>query len=739
MNLAIDATAHRILRYQNSSLHEWEVGLDLTHREIIHSAEEILLQQKNAALHWQSYHYQSIVPMLVRVEEEMNRVQIEVNSLVLAEKELQHEMSQRNEAIDKRKEVEWNTRVMNNAKRRQQLMDALGVLIDSVQSLAQLAKESDGGGGGGGGRSVCTSEEEVDDPFTCLLARVMHRLDSIQRVQGALVEEIVSGGYRVEEKWKAGSLVIQDFIDEKISDVVEINRNADTSRVVINKGIQQLGDTLSVLEGESAMAGGLLDVEGGDDKMNLRDMAEAELRDNLMSYTQREVDKLWRVGEGEGEGEASSIETMLHDSFDMVWSSNAIQQEVNSSLGVIVEKYWDGIDGMIPNPSAIEVHEPGAEGEAGEGGEREREVDGEEHNKVQEVISNQMRIALIDQIGDWINERDREGGVGSDAIALSSALSEVEEEMSKEPIPPPESLRLPSGALSPSLLSSLDDILNTFPPADISCHLDERKSAELFRKSSLLLASIVSSHQADGLSLQEIVNLVRTQLENTTSLDMSQVTPNEVTPSRQYINYAAWPRGGHVVPPSASSSLYSLTALPFVQTSNAISNTLFTTGLEKRGANARVIVDHLDPKEPGDCYAFEGSVGNITLSLHSPVDVYQVAVYHLSASESPSASLGSSPGDFAVTGWVSRPVLRGSLLNKIWIPPNKGYDLGVFSYDPSPSAPPLQLFQVRRTDESGEIHPPFSAITFSILNNGGHPEFTCVYRLQVLGELSHTF
>ncbi|PSN55678.1 hypothetical protein C0J52_03188 [Blattella germanica] len=125
------------------------------------------------------------------------------------------------------------------------------------------------------------------------------------------------------------------------------------------------------------------------------------------------------------------------------------------------------------------------------------------------------------------------------------------------------------------------------------------------------------------------------------------------------------------------------------------------------------------PLQPGTCWAFYGSNGKVIVQLSAAIHITSVALEHISPKLSTTGNIDSAPKDFAV--FVSMPGLESSSANEVF--------LGSFSYDKN--GPSRQIFDIDRK-ELGEA---FNAVVLHILSNHGHPEYTCVYRFRVHGEI----
>ncbi|KAK9695593.1 Sad1 / UNC-like C-terminal [Popillia japonica] len=117
---------------------------------------------------------------------------------------------------------------------------------------------------------------------------------------------------------------------------------------------------------------------------------------------------------------------------------------------------------------------------------------------------------------------------------------------------------------------------------------------------------------------------------------------------------------------------------------------------------------------PGECWAFKGSRGCTIIQLLGKVRITGVTLEHISPSMSPSGQITTAPKDFTIKGMQSVDDSSPDLLGK-------------FSYDVKGTR--LQYFEMPSSDKA------YNLIEFKVLSNHGHPDFTCVYRLRVHGEL----
>ncbi|VDD91966.1 unnamed protein product [Enterobius vermicularis] len=116
---------------------------------------------------------------------------------------------------------------------------------------------------------------------------------------------------------------------------------------------------------------------------------------------------------------------------------------------------------------------------------------------------------------------------------------------------------------------------------------------------------------------------------------------------------------------------------------------------------------------PGECWAFEGGNGVITVKLSQPANVSAVSYEHLSAKLNPDGTISSAPKNFQIWGYNNLEESTGRLLGEY-----KYSDLG----------PPLQFFKTQTS-----VLPTLAKyIEFRILSNYGS-KYTCLYRFRVHG------
>ncbi|XP_036608936.1 sperm-associated antigen 4 protein [Trichosurus vulpecula] len=119
---------------------------------------------------------------------------------------------------------------------------------------------------------------------------------------------------------------------------------------------------------------------------------------------------------------------------------------------------------------------------------------------------------------------------------------------------------------------------------------------------------------------------------------------------------------------------------------------------------------------PGNCWAFQGSKGQVVIRLPGQVQLSDITLQHPPPSVAHTGGASSAPKDFAVYG------LQGDDKTEIL--------LGKFTFEVEKSE--IQTFHLKN-------EPPmaFPKVKIQILSNWGHPRFTCLYRVRAHGLRSH--
>ena len=223
------------------------------------------------------------------------------------------------------------------------------------------------------------------------------------------------------------------------------------------------------------------------------------------------------------------------------------------------------------------------------------------------------------------------------------------------------------------------------------------------------------------------------------------VSSMSTTIQQQHFDYAVWPRGGRVVPPGQTAFFFGetlvLTALPFIASMGPMKRIRYNLKLDRESADESVLISHNTiagagySKEKGySCYAFKGSKGAVTVTLHSAVKVSEVQILY-----SPRVNnrrTADAPKSVQLIGWTDLP---SSLSRK------QGVNLGMYQYnisDPSGTIDPrsweLQSFFIPDIKtQNGDSYPPFRAVTVYVFSNHGDVTQTRICRVRVLGELAY--
>ncbi|NXQ89895.1 SUN2 protein, partial [Nyctibius grandis] len=165
---------------------------------------------------------------------------------------------------------------------------------------------------------------------------------------------------------------------------------------------------------------------------------------------------------------------------------------------------------------------------------------------------------------------------------------------------------------------------------------------------------------------------------------------------------------------SAGASVISTRCSETYETRTALLS-LFGIPLWYHSQSPRVI---LQPDvNPGNCWAFRGSQGFAVIRLSSIIRPTAVTLEHIPKALSPQGTIPSAPKDFTVYGLKEEGEEDGQLL-------------GQFTYNHNGN--PIQTFYLK-DDAVGK----YQLVELRVLSNWGHPEYTCIYRFRVHGELAH--
>ncbi|XP_042332861.1 SUN domain-containing protein 3 isoform X2 [Sceloporus undulatus] len=131
------------------------------------------------------------------------------------------------------------------------------------------------------------------------------------------------------------------------------------------------------------------------------------------------------------------------------------------------------------------------------------------------------------------------------------------------------------------------------------------------------------------------------------------------------------------------------------------------------------ICDLIQPNYyPGNCWPFPGNRGEIVVRLAKEIIPRAVTIEHISKKVSPTGEITSAPKDFVIYGLKEEKEERGTFL-------------GQFVYDIEGDI--IQTFQLKN-----EFPKFMGYVNLNVLNNWGHPNYTCIYRFRVHGDIEHT-
>lgn len=136
-----------------------------------------------------------------------------------------------------------------------------------------------------------------------------------------------------------------------------------------------------------------------------------------------------------------------------------------------------------------------------------------------------------------------------------------------------------------------------------------------------------------------------------------------------------------------------------------------------------------DYEHPGTCWPMAGKQGSLGVRLHRPVSVKAVSIDYMDYPHVITSK--SAPADFEVWGLTHKKDNRfwkypwNSLASLEEEDEGKVY-LGKFKYDIK-RASRVQTFNIQVKS------PPIKDIVFRFLDNWGHEEYTCIYRVRVHG------
>lgn len=118
--------------------------------------------------------------------------------------------------------------------------------------------------------------------------------------------------------------------------------------------------------------------------------------------------------------------------------------------------------------------------------------------------------------------------------------------------------------------------------------------------------------------------------------------------------------------------------------------------------------------QPGECWPFVGSRGNMVVQLSRQIFITEVTIEHIPKILSPSGSVDSALKDFEILGLENETDVVGKLLGK-------------FTYTSDGSS--IQTFKIEEDSTS------FKFVELKVSSNHGNENYTCLYRFRVHGYL----
>jgi len=119
---------------------------------------------------------------------------------------------------------------------------------------------------------------------------------------------------------------------------------------------------------------------------------------------------------------------------------------------------------------------------------------------------------------------------------------------------------------------------------------------------------------------------------------------------------------------------------------------------------------------PGQCFPFKGAQGSVIIKLAVPVKPTEFVVEHLSKTISIVGHINSAPNNFTVYALKDKNDKEGIVL-------------GRYYYD-AENGPSLQRFKPQLVNV-----PIVEYIEVRVTSNWGNPNYTCLYRFRVHGDL----
>ena len=131
---------------------------------------------------------------------------------------------------------------------------------------------------------------------------------------------------------------------------------------------------------------------------------------------------------------------------------------------------------------------------------------------------------------------------------------------------------------------------------------------------------------------------------------------------------------------------------------------------------------------PGNCWAFDGSQGQLVIQLSHKVFVRYITIEHIPRNLSPSGQIRSAPREISISA-LSGPndKVSSNLIHKLKSMFQIGYHLAKIEFDIS--GPSIQMFPILHDMNFMAQH-----VMVKFNSNWGE-EYTCVYRVRVHGDI----
>ena len=135
---------------------------------------------------------------------------------------------------------------------------------------------------------------------------------------------------------------------------------------------------------------------------------------------------------------------------------------------------------------------------------------------------------------------------------------------------------------------------------------------------------------------------------------------------------------------------------------------------------------------PGQCWAFRGSQGSVLVQLSSAIHITAVSIEHISSLLSPDGNIYSAPSHMSLSGVTEDREDFSPLLNFTYSA--TGDTVQVCPALINEILKTFFLFQTFWL--TGPSVERWRLVELSVHNNHGHPDYTCLYRLRVHGNVS---